>query len=58
MFSKLKEKINSKTKQFKKAAFLALVSYIYDKIANRKSDQKKKEYIENVEYEIEEKKKQ
>jgi hypothetical protein len=57
MFSKLREKINFKVKQFKKAAFLALASYIYDKIANRKSDQKKKEYIENVEYEVEEKEK-
>ena len=50
MLDKTKAKINLKIKTLKKAAFLAFVSYIYDKITNRKS---KKKYIENVEYEVE-----
>jgi len=53
MFSRLKQEINTRIKKLKKAAFLALVGYIYDKITNRKN--KKKEYIEDVEYEIKEK---
>ena len=56
MFSKLKEKINIKKKKVKKAAFLAVVAYIYDKITNRKKLGKKK-YIEDVEYKVEENKK-
>ena len=56
MFKKLKEKINIKKKRMKKAAFLAVVTYIYDKVANRKKLEKKK-YIEDVEYEVEKKKK-
>lgn len=56
MFLKLKEKINLKIKLLKKAAFLAFIGYVYDKIANRKSGGKKK-YIEDVEYEVEEKEK-
>jgi len=55
MFKKLKEKISIKKKEIKKAAFLAAVAYIYDKITNRKK-LKKKEYIDDVEYEVEEKK--
>ena len=55
MFSKLKEKINIKKKKVKKAAFLAVVAYVYDKITNRKKLGKKK-YIEDVEYEVEDKK--
>ena len=55
MFRKLKEKISIKKKEMKKAAFLAAVSYIYDKVANRKKIEKKK-YIDDVEYEVEEKK--
>ena len=55
MFSKLKEKINTKKRNMKKAAFLAIVAYVYDKIGNRKK-LKKKEYIDDVEYEVEEKK--
>ena len=54
MFNKLKAKINTKIKLAKKAAFLAFIGYIYDKIANRKKTDKNK-YIEDVEYEIEEK---
>lgn len=54
MFEKIKEKINLKIKLLKKAALLALVGYIYDKVVNRKSNNKKK-YIEDVEYEVEEK---
>lgn len=54
MFKKLKEKINTKKRNMKKAAFLAAVAYIYDKVANRKK-LKKKEYIDGVEYEVEEK---
>ncbi|MCK4891586.1 MAG: hypothetical protein KAS78_02870 [Candidatus Pacebacteria bacterium] len=55
MFKKLKEKINIKKKKLKKAAFLAIVAYIYDKVAGRKKLGKKK-YIEDVEYEVKEKK--
>jgi len=54
MFKKLKEKINIKKKEVKKAAFLAAVAYLYDKIANRKKIKKKK-YVEDVEYEVKEK---
>jgi len=53
MFDKTKAKINLKMKTLKKAAFLAFIGYIYDKVANRKD---KKKYIEDVEYEVEEKK--
>ncbi len=57
MFEKTKEKINLKIKLLKKAAFLAFIGYVYDKIANRKNSKiKKKKYIEDVEYEVEEKK--
>ncbi len=56
MFKKLKEKISIKKKEVKKAAFLAAVAYIYDKVAGRKK-LKKKEYLDDVEYEVEEKKK-
>jgi len=57
MFDKTKEKISLKIKLLKKAAFLAFIGYIYDKIANRKSKNiDKKKYIEDVEYEVEEKK--
>ncbi|MCK5084559.1 MAG: hypothetical protein KAQ64_02810 [Candidatus Pacebacteria bacterium] len=56
MFSKLKEKINIKKKKVKKAAFLAIVAYIYDKVAGRKKLGKKK-YVENVEYEVKEEEK-
>lgn len=55
MFEKTKEKINLKIKLLKKAAFLAFIGYIYDRIANRKSGGEKKKYIEDVEYEVEEK---
>lgn len=56
MFEKTKEKISLKIKLLKKAAFLAFIGYIYDKIANRKSGKiGKKKYIEDVEYEVEEK---
>ena len=55
MFKKLKEKINIKKRKLKKAAFLAVVTYIYDKIVNRKKLGKKK-YIEDVEYEVKDKK--
>lgn len=54
MFKKLKEKINIKKKALKKAALLALVGYVYDKITNRKKIEEK-EYLEDVEYEVEEK---
>jgi hypothetical protein len=58
MFDKTKEKINLKIKLLKKAAFLAFAGYVYDKIANRKSSKiDKNKYIEDVEYEVEEKKK-
>ena len=53
MFKKLKEKINIKKKKLKKAAFLAIIAYIYDKVASRKKLGKKK-YIEDVEYKVEE----
>ena len=56
MFKKLKEKISIKKKEVKKAAFLAAVAYVYDKITNRKK-LKKKEYIDGVEYEVNQKKK-
>lgn len=52
MFEKTKEKISLKIKLLKKAAFLAFIEYVYDKVVNRK---KKKEYIEGVKYEVEEK---
>jgi len=55
MFKKLKEKINIKKRKVKKAAFLVVAGYVYDKILNRKKIEKKK-YIEDVEYEVEEKK--
>lgn len=55
MFSKLKEKINTKKRNMKKAAFLAIIAYVYDKITNRKKIDKK-EYLEDVEYKVEEKK--
>lgn len=55
MFKKLKEKISIKKRKVKKAAFLAVASYLYDKISNRKK-LKKKEYLEDVEYEVEEEK--
>jgi len=57
MFKKLKEKINTKKKKMKKAAFLAVAAYVYDKIMNRKSGKKleEKKYVEDVEYEVEEK---
>ena len=55
MFKKLKEKISIKKKEMKKAAFLAAVAYVYDKVTNRKKIEKKK-YIDGVEYEVEEKK--
>ena len=54
MFRKLKEKINIKKKEVKKAAFLAAVAYVYDKVAGRKKIEKKK-YIDGVKYEVEEK---
>ncbi|MCK5475585.1 MAG: hypothetical protein KAI71_03330 [Candidatus Pacebacteria bacterium] len=54
MFNKTKAKINTKIKLAKKAAFLAFIGYIYDKVANRKKADKNK-YIEDVEYEVEEK---
>ena len=54
MFNKTKAKINLKIKLAKKAAFLAFVGYIYDKITNRKKIKKDK-YIEDVEYEVEKK---
>ncbi|MDF1498205.1 MAG: hypothetical protein P1P85_02525 [Patescibacteria group bacterium] len=50
MFKKLKEKISIKKKALKKAALLAFIGYVYDKIANRKT--KKDNYIEDVEYKI------
>ncbi|MCK5122875.1 MAG: hypothetical protein KAQ87_01890 [Candidatus Pacebacteria bacterium] len=56
MFKKLKEKINLKKRKIKKAAFLAVASYLYDKVVGRKKLGKKKEYLEDVEYEVEEKK--
>ena len=52
MFKKIKAKINLKIKTLKKAAFLAFVSYLYDKVANRKD---RKKYIEDVDYEVEKK---
>ena len=55
MFKKLKEKISIKKKEVKKAAFLAAVAYVYDKVVGRKKIEKKK-YIDDVEYEVEEKK--
>ena len=54
MFKKLKEKINTKKKALKKAALLALIGYVYDKITNRKKIDKK-EYLEDVEYKVEKK---
>ncbi len=52
MFDKTKAKINLKMKMLKKAAFLAFIGYIYDKVANRKD---KKKYIEDVDYKVEKK---
>jgi len=58
MFKKLKEKINIKKRKVKKAAFLAVAGYVYDKVMNRKNSKKleEKKYIEDVEYKVEEKK--
>ena len=56
MFTKLKEKINIKKRRIKKVAFLAVAGYIYDKVINRKKIDKKKDYIDDVEYKVEEKK--
>ena len=50
----IKDTMNSYSKKLKRAVFLALVAYIYDKIVNRKK--KKKEYIEDVDYEVKNKK--
>ena len=52
MFNKTKAKINLKMKMLKKAAFLAFIGYIYDKITNRKD---KKKYIEDVEFKVDKK---
>ncbi len=52
MFEKTKGKINLKIKSYKKFLFLALVSYLYDKIANRKKGTGNGKYIENIEYKI------
>lgn len=52
MFDKTKAKINLKMKMLKKAAFLAFIGYIYDKVTNRKD---KKKYVEDVEFEVEKK---
>lgn len=49
----IKDTVNSYSKKIKRAAFLALVAYIYDKIVGRKK--KKKEYIEDVDYEVKKK---
>jgi len=53
MLSNLKQKASEKWKMLKKAAFLALVSYLYDVIANRmKKKSEKDKLVENVEYEV------
>ncbi|MFZ2970310.1 MAG: hypothetical protein WA063_04135 [Minisyncoccia bacterium] len=52
MFSQLKKTVSEKIKVFKKALFLAFVSYLYDKIANRKKGTGNGKYIENIEYEV------
>lgn len=52
MFEKTKGKINLRIKSYKKFLFLALVSYLYDKIANRKKGTGNGKYIENVDYEV------
>ncbi|MCK5332368.1 hypothetical protein KAJ41_00700 [Candidatus Parcubacteria bacterium] len=52
MFEKLKQKLRNKFKKLRKAIFLAFVSYIYDKVTNRKD---KKKYIEDVDYKVEKK---
>ena len=56
MFTKLKEKINTKKRRVKKAAFLAVAGYVYDKVMGRKKIDQKKDYIDDVEYKVEEKK--
>ncbi len=49
----IKEKIDLKIKNLKKFLFLALVSYLYDVIANRmKKKNEKDKLVENVEYEV------
>ncbi|MFA6097218.1 MAG: hypothetical protein WC788_06335 [Candidatus Paceibacterota bacterium] len=56
MFSKLKAKASEKMKVLKKAAFLALVSYLYDIIANAMKKKKQDDkFVENVEYEVKDK---
>lgn len=55
MLNKTKRKISLKIKMLKKAAFLAFIGYIYDKITNRKKIKEEK-YINNVEYKVEDKK--
>lgn len=56
MFSKLKVKASEKMKVLKKAAFLALVSYLYDIVANvMKKKKRNDKFVENVEYEVKDK---
>jgi len=57
MFSKLKAKASEKMKVLKKAAFLALVSYLYDIVTNVMKKKKKRndKFVENVEYEVKDK---
>lgn len=52
MFSKSKEKISEKFRTMKKAAFLALVSYLYDLVAKRMRKKQGNKFVEDVEYEI------
>lgn len=51
MFEKIKESISEKTRLIKKAAFLAVIGYIFDKITKKE----KKKYIEDVKYKVKEK---
>lgn len=54
MFETVKKKTSEKIRLLKKAAFLALAGYLYDKVTKRKS--KEKEYVEGVEYKVKNKK--
>lgn len=49
----IKEKIDIKIKNLKKFLFLALVSYLYDIVANRMKKKKDaNKFVDNVEYKI------
>lgn len=55
MFSQLKKTVSEKARVAKKALFLAVISYLYDIVANRNKKKDSQMYVENVEYEAKDK---